>query len=124
MIKILLLTHIDSDNLGDQLIEICDVALLHTVMKNLGYTESDYEILSEKAAAIPPKYMQTRDPNLIKGAKKMVRDADIVMLGGAPQFNYLYQYFSERSVLFCKFAKKFNKPINAYRLNSASHHIL
>lgn len=111
MIKILLLTHIDSDNLGDQLIEICDVALLHTVMKNLGYTESDYEILSEKAAAIPPKYMQTRDPNLIKGAKKMVRDADIVMLGGAPQFNYLYQYFSERSVLFCKFAKKFNKPI-------------
>ena len=45
-LRILLLTHKISDNIGDQMIEICDWAILHTVMKNLGYSQDEYEIIS------------------------------------------------------------------------------
>ncbi len=34
--NILLLTNVDSDNVGDQVIEACDVGLLNAVMQNLG----------------------------------------------------------------------------------------
>ena len=37
---ILLLTNRDSDNLGDQVIEACDISLIKTVLYNL--MESDY----------------------------------------------------------------------------------
>lgn len=110
-IRILLLTHKDSDNIGDQMIELCDLAILQTIMKNLGYTEESYEIISEKAAVVSPEYVKTKDQKLLQKAKQRVMNSDLVMLGGAPQFNYLYQYFSERSVVFLKLAKKYNKPI-------------
>lgn len=35
-LTILLLTNRDSDNIGDQVIEASDIALLHAVMSNLG----------------------------------------------------------------------------------------
>ncbi len=109
--RILLLTHKDSDNLGDQLIEVCDMSLLHTIMKNLGFQEGEYEIIDEKAAIVTPQYVNSRDPKLLKRARKLIKNADLVIVGGAPQFNYLYQYFSERSVVLIKLAKKYNKPI-------------
>ena len=110
-IKVLLLTHRDSDNLGDQFIEACDYAILVTIMKNLGLTEDEYELISEKAAIVTPEYAKTRNPDLLKRARKLIKDSDLVILGGAPQFNYLYQYFSERSVILIKLAQKYNKPI-------------
>lgn len=109
--KILLLTHRDSDNLGDQFIEACDLAILSTIMKNLNCSPAEYEIISEKAAIVTPKYINTRNPDLLKRAKKLIKKADLIIMGGAPQFNYIYQYFSERSVVIIKLAKKYNKPI-------------
>lgn len=110
-IKILLLTHKDSDNIGDQFIQLCDLALLPMLLKNLGISENDYEIIDEKAAIIPPKYFQDKDTSLLKNAEQLISSCDLVMLGGAPQFNYLYQYFSERSVQFIKLCDKYSKPI-------------
>lgn len=110
-IKVLLLTHPDSDNLGDQFIEACDVSILLTIMKNLGLSEDEYELVSEKAAIVTPEYAKTRNPDLLKRARKLIKNSDLIILGGAPQFNYLYQYFSERSVILIKLAQKYNKPI-------------
>lgn len=109
--RILLLTHKDSDNLGDQFIEACDLAILSTIMRNLECKPMEYEIISEKAAIVSPKYINTKDPDLLKKADKLIKNADIIIVGGAPQFNYIYQYFSERSIVFMNLAKKYNKPI-------------
>ncbi len=39
--KILLLTNRDSDNVGDQVIEACDISLISAVMKNLNIEDGD-----------------------------------------------------------------------------------
>lgn len=110
-VNILLLTHRDSDNLGDQFIEACDISIISAVMKNLGYDTEEYEINSQKAALVTPKYINTRESKLLKQIKKEMNKADVIIVGGAPQFNYLYQYFSERTVVIVKLAEQFGKPI-------------
>ena len=57
--KILLITNRDSDNVGDQVIEISDIGLIHTIMKNLGIEKSDYSITSRAAGFITKKYLET-----------------------------------------------------------------
>ena len=90
---ILLLTNRDSDNVGDQVIEASDIGLLHALMKNLGIDKSAYQINSRSASIVTKKYMSTREPQLLCAAEKAISQADLVVFGGAPVFNYKYQNF-------------------------------
>ncbi|MDD6481408.1 MAG: polysaccharide pyruvyl transferase family protein [Lachnospiraceae bacterium] len=108
---ILLLTNRDSDNVGDQVIEASDIALIHAVMKNLNVNKSQYKINSRSASIVTKKYMATRDQKLLKGAEKAIQEADLVLFGGAPVFNYHYQNFYERTAITLELAKKYDKPV-------------
>ena len=95
--NILLLTNRDSDNIGDQVIEACDIALIKAVMNNLEISSTDYTISSRAGSIVSKKYIETKDAELLKGAEKAIKQADVVIFGGAPVFNYLYQVFYERT---------------------------
>lgn len=109
--KILLLTNRDSDNIGDQVIEASDIALLHAVMSNLQIPAEMYEINSRAASIVSKKYMETKDPKYLKSAEKEIKAADLVLFGGAPVFNYGYQNFYERTAVTLELAQKYNKPV-------------
>ena len=106
---ILLLTNRDSDNVGDQVIEASDIALLHSVMQNLKIGKGSYQINSRSASIVTKEYMETRNPELIRGAEKAIEKADLVLFGGAPVFNYGYQKFYERTAITLELAQKYNK---------------
>ncbi len=80
--RILLLTNRDSDNGGDQVIEACAKALIQTAMTNMGI--DNYKILSRAAGIIPIKYVETRDEALLENARKAIKEADVLVFGGAP----------------------------------------
>lgn len=109
--KILLLTNRDSDNLGDQVIEACDIALITAVMKNLNVPSYKYRIISSEASIINQKYMNTQDERYLKNALKLIQQADIIIIGGAPMFNYKYQDFYKRTAITIELAEKFSKPV-------------
>ena len=79
---ILLLTNRDSDNIGDQVIENSDIGLLHALMRNLGFSKSEYQISSRSASIITKKYMKTRDPLLLQpiicSFQVLVKDRDVI----------------------------------------------
>lgn len=110
-IKILLITNRDSDNVGDQVIEACDISLISTVMENLGLQSDDYKISSRAAGIISKKYLATREPELLKSAERAVEKSDFIIFGGAPLFNYRYQPFYERTAITLELAEKYNKPV-------------
>lgn len=107
-INILLLTHRNSDNMGDQMIEACDVSLLSSVMKNLNRS---CKINSCRNSVVPIRYLQRRDAALLAEAERVVRETDLVIFGGAPVFNYLYQNFYERTAIMLEIAQKYRKPV-------------
>ncbi len=107
--KILLITNRNSDNVGDQVIEACDISLIKTIMKNVGIRK--YTIKSVDAGIISENYVETRDESLIKKAYEQIERSDVIIFGGAPMFNYTYQIFSERTVKIVEIAKKYNKPV-------------
>lgn len=107
--NILLLTNRDSDNVGDQVIEATDIGLLGAAMKNLGIKQ--YKINSRAAGIVSKKYMETKEPRLLKSAEKAIQKADVVVFGGAPLFNYKYQPFYERTAVTLELAQKYNKPV-------------
>lgn len=109
--EILLLTNRDSDNVGDQVIEASDIALIRAVMTNLGIEAENYKIVSRAAAIVSKKYLETRDPELIKSAEASIESCDLLIFGGAPLFNYLYQLFYERTAVTLELAQKYNKPV-------------
>lgn len=109
--KILLLTNRDSDNIGDQVIEASDIALLEAVMSNLEIPAEQYEINSRAASIVSKKYMETKDPKYLKTAEKEISAADLVLFGGAPVFNYGYQNFYERTAVTLELAQKHQKPV-------------
>ena len=121
-INILLLTNRDSDNVGDQVIEACDIALIHTIMKNLGIDKSEYVLSSRAAAIVPKKYLKTRDVEYLKGVEKVIQGTDLVVFGGAPLFNYLYQEFYERTAITLEFAEKYNVPVIFSAIGIESYH--
>lgn len=110
LFNILLLTNRDSDNVGDQVIEACDLALIATVMSNLKIEKKQYQISSRAASMISQKYMATRDSKLLESAKKSICQSDIVIFGGAPLFNYLYQKFYERTAVTLELVQEYQKP--------------
>ena len=85
---ILLLTNKDSDNVGDQVIEACDRSLLYMIMKNLGVT--NYRINSKPATLVKEPFEVAAGEHLLP-ARNEIRDCDVVVFGGTPVFNYLYQ---------------------------------
>ena len=95
--NILLLTHLTSDNIGDQLIEICDRSLISVVMKNLGFRETEYKINSQKT-----------EHNSIA---ENIANADVVLFGGSPVFNYGYQNFYKNTASIIKIAEDLQKPV-------------
>lgn len=109
--EILLLTNRDSDNVGDQVIEASDIALIKAAMKNLGISPSKYKINSRAAALITQKYIATKDPALLATAENAIQKADLIIFGGAPLFNYMYQTFYERTAIEIEMAQKYNKPV-------------
>lgn len=109
--KILLLTNRDSDNVGDQVIEACDIGLIEAAMKNLNVERQNYKLESRAASIVSRKYLSTKDENILKKANKVIREADLVIFGGAPMFNYRYQVFYERTAITLEIAEKHGTPV-------------
>lgn len=109
--KILLLTNRDSDNVGDQVIEACDISLISTMMENLNIPRPLFQINSRAASIVTQKYLATKDEALLELADSLIKESDIIIFGGAPVFNYRYQNFYERTAVTLEIARKYNKPV-------------
>lgn len=110
-IRVLLLTNRDSDNVGDQLIEACAISLIEGVMKNLGIGPAGYTIDSRAAGIIPKAYLESGDPTLLKTARTLISQSDIIVFGGAPLFNYTYQRFYLRTIKTLEIAQEHGVPV-------------
>lgn len=106
--NILLFTNKDSDNVGDQFIEACDVSMLKAIMKNLDIT--NYKIVSKPAVIVKAPYDQPDSPHL-ENIHKLIQECDMVIFGGTPVFNYLYQTFYQRTCLIIDLAGRYGKPV-------------
>ncbi|MCR5212019.1 MAG: hypothetical protein K6C41_05655, partial [Lachnospiraceae bacterium] len=109
--KILLITNRGSDNCGDQVLEACDISLIRTVMKDLHVSRLRYSIESRDAGLVRKAYLQNHDPKLLEDAKKTISSCDLVLFGGAPMFNHLYQVFYERTCMMIEMAQEYGKPV-------------
>lgn len=109
--NILVLTNRDSDNVGDQLIEATVISLIRAAMGNLGIDDEDVTISSRAAGIISKKYMATKDETLINSARDSIKDADVVIFGGAPLFNYAYQVFYLRTIRTLELAQQYDTPV-------------
>lgn len=109
--NILVLCNRDSDNVGDQLIEATVISLIKAGMENLGLSEDEYTITSRAASIVSRKYMDTGNPSFLKTARKAISQADVVIFGGAPLFNYKYQRFYLRTIKTLELAQEYNVPV-------------
>lgn len=109
--SILLLTNRDSDNVGDQVIEACNLSLIRLAMRNLGYSEQNVHITSKAIAIISDKYCSTKDSSLLKAAKREIEKCDVVLFGGAPVFNFAYQNFYLKTATILTLARQYGKPV-------------
>ena len=109
--QILLLTNRDSDNVGDQTIEACDISLIKIAMNNLGISSKEFKVNSKAGSIISQQYLKTKKPELLETAKKAMETNDVVVFGGAPVFNYLYQNMYERTAVTIELAEKYNVPV-------------
>ncbi len=109
--EILLITNRDSDNVGDQVIEACDISLIKTIMKNLGFDENKFVVVSRAAGMINKKYLRDRKDALLDDPEEAIANADLVLFGGAPLFNWHHQIFYERTAITMELAQKHNKPV-------------
>jgi polysaccharide pyruvyl transferase WcaK-like protein len=118
---ILLITNRDSDNVGDQVIEACDIALVKTVMGNLGFNDEEYKINSKALSIISNKYCENEDPRSLKSAYKAIEECSLILFGGAPVFNYYYKNFYKKTATLLKIAKDLSKPVlfSAIGINDA-----
>ena len=110
-IRVLLLTNRDSDNVGDQIIEATVISLIKGVFANLGVAADGFEISSRAAGIISRAYMRTRDEALLESARKSISEADVIVFGGAPLFNYAYQDFYLRTIITLELAQEYNVPV-------------
>ena len=109
-IRVLLLTNRDSDNVGDQIIEATVISLLRTVARNLSIADESFEISSRAAGIISKKYLRTGDESLLDPARKAISQADLLIFGGAPLFNYKYQSFYRRTIRTVELAQEYGVP--------------
>ena len=73
--------------------------------------DNRFVISSRSASIVTQKYIRTRDPEDLAVAEKAISACDVVILGGAPMFNYLYQTFYERTAITIELAQKYGKPM-------------
>lgn len=109
--KILLLTHISADNIGDQTIELCSNSLVRACFKNLGLDDNYYEILSLDAAFVNSRFLAHQSANQIDEAEQIIKEADLIIFGGAPMFNYTYEGFAERTAKTLDIINFYKKPV-------------
>ncbi|MBK7820153.1 MAG: polysaccharide pyruvyl transferase family protein [Tessaracoccus sp.] len=109
-LRILLLTNRDWDNVGDQLIEACAISLIESAMKNLGWEHGSYQIDSRDAEIIPQRYRETGDTSLLGPARAAISNADLIVFGGSPLFNYAYQDFYLRTIKTLELAQEYGVP--------------
>src|SRR5699024_7167044 len=110
-LRILLLTNRDSHNVGDQIIEATVISIIKGVMKNLDFGPDDFVISSRAAGIISRKYMATKDPELLTGAREAISKSDLIIFGGAPLFNYAYQNFYRRTIVTLELAQEYDVPV-------------
>lgn len=110
-IEILLITNNDSDNVGDQVIEACDISLIKTAAKNLSIPEKNLTINSVALGIVPNSYCDSNNPKLLEAAESKIKNATMVLFGGAPVFNYKYKSFYKKTATILELAKKHNKPV-------------
>lgn len=110
-INILLITNNDSDNVGDQVIEACDISLIKTAAKNLSIPEDSLTIDSIALGIIPNAYCESNNPKLLGTAEAKIEDSTLILFGGAPVFNYKYKSFYKKTATILELAKKHNKPV-------------
>ncbi len=110
MKRVLLLTNADYDNVGDQMIEACDRALLQAAFENLGVLD-ETEIISRGVSLISTDYVKQQDARLLKEAEQAVKESDLLLFGGAPVFNYRYESFYEKTATWLSLAQKYDKPV-------------
>lgn len=109
--RILLLTNRDSDNVGDQIIEGSVLSIIKGIMSNLGLAPDQYSINSRAAGIVNKKYLKTGDPKLLEDARKAISNADLIIFGGAPLFNYKYQSFYRRTITTLELADEYSVPV-------------
>jgi len=110
VIRILLLTNRDWDNVGDQLIEAGVISLIRAAMGNLGFTGEQFEIDSRDAELVPTRYRFTEDPSLLEPAREAISKVDVLVFGGSPLFNYAYQDFYLRTIKTLQISHEFGVP--------------
>ena len=110
-INIMLITNRDSDNVGDQVIETCDIHLIKTILKNLGLKNDDFQIISRAAGIISKEYLKSKNKKELKEIEDKIKEADIIIFGGAPLFNFEYQTFYKRTIITLEIAQKYNIPV-------------
>lgn len=108
--RVLLLTNRDSDNVGDQIIEATVISLLKTVAHNLSIDAESFGISSRAAGIISKKYLRTGDESLLDPARRAISEADLLIFGGAPLFNYRYQSFYRRTIRTVELAQEYGVP--------------
>ena len=111
MKKILLLTNGDYDNVGDQMIEACDVALIRAALKNLGAREDEVSLQSRGVSLVPNEYVATHDPTYLREAEEVLKGTDLLLFGGAPVFNYRYESFYEKTATWLDLAAENQVPV-------------
>jgi polysaccharide pyruvyl transferase WcaK-like protein len=111
LIKVLLLTNRDSDNVGDQIIEACDISIIKLIFRNLGYEPNELKINTRAAGIITKRYLKTLDETLLEDPIRAISASDVVILGGAPLFNYKYQNFYKRTIKTLEIAEEYGVPV-------------
>lgn len=111
LIRVLLITNRDSDNLGDQVIEACDIALIKTAVSNLGFDTENLEIDSSALGIVSNKYCETDDEALLSRVYEKIQNSTVVLFGGAPVFSYAYKWFYKKTATILRIAKELNKPV-------------
>lgn len=95
-IRILLITNRDSDNVGDQVIEACNVSLIKTAMKNLGFDEKHFIIESVALGIVSDKYCETDNMALLNNVYRKIRNCTFVLFGGHRYLIMLTSHFIKR----------------------------
>lgn len=80
-------------------------------MSNLGLDVCNLSIDSSALAIVSNKYCETDDQTLLAGVRHKVGNCDVVLFGGAPVFNYAYQWFFKKTATILRIAKELNKPV-------------
>lgn len=87
------------------------ISLLRVVARNLKIDDGVFEVSSRAAGIISKRYLKTGDESLLKGARKAISRADVLVFGGAPLFNYKYQSFYRRTIRTLELANEYGVPV-------------